>query len=109
MSFPRWLGTAISGKDSTPDRGYRPTLDTLEDRTVPSTFSRIAAAFRPAPPLPATHLEVSVPANVQAGKPFHVKVDAETATNRLATGYTGTVHLSLLTADSGATIPLDYK
>src|SRR5207253_319899 len=57
---------------------------------------------------PATHLEVIVPENVTAGNAFNVTVEAEDASNHLATGYTGTIHFSLGSADAGATLPADY-
>jgi hypothetical protein len=41
-----------------------------------------------------TQFEVSAPSNVTAGTPFLVTVTAEDAGGHLATGYTGTVHLS---------------
>jgi hypothetical protein len=49
---------------------------------------------------------VIVPEDVQSGSGFNVVVEAEDASNRLATGYTGTV--SLTSSDSGATLPADY-
>jgi hypothetical protein len=57
---------------------------------------------------PATHLRVIVPENVPSGQTFNVLVEAEDASNRLAAGYTGTVQLSLGTADAGATLPAAY-
>src|SRR5207253_2003140 len=49
---------------------------------------------------PATHLDVIVPETVTSGNSFDVLVKAEDASNHLATGYTGTVHFSLGTADT---------
>jgi hypothetical protein len=51
---------------------------------------------------------VIAPENVRAGQSFDVLVEAEDASNHLATGYTGTVHFTLGTTDSGATLPADY-
>src|SRR5262249_62212772 len=64
--------------------------------------------FSPPSSGPATQLEVIVPENVQSGSSFDVLVEAEDASNHLATGYTGTVHFSLGTADAGAALPADY-
>jgi serpin B len=52
--------------------------------------------------------QVIVPASVQASVPFSVLVEAETASNHVATGYTGRVQISLGTADAGALLPADY-
>ena len=82
----------------------RPTLQILEDRTVPSGFGGFFKFLSP-PSGPATHLVVTVPENVTSGKAFEVQVEAEDASNRRATSYTGTVSLSLGTADPGATVP----
>jgi hypothetical protein len=57
---------------------------------------------------PATQLEVTVPENVQAGQGFDMLVEAVDASNRPATDYTGTVHFTLGTTDSSATLPADY-
>jgi hypothetical protein len=82
-----------------PAAGFRPGLCQLEDRTVPSGLGSFLSLF--APPGPATHLQVIVPHNVQAGQTFNIVVEAEDASNHLATGYTGTVGLS--SSDSTAT------
>jgi hypothetical protein len=87
---------------------YRPVLQLLEDRTVPSGFGRgFPSSLLPAAG-PATHLQVIVPEDVQSGSSFTVLVEAEDASNRLATGYTGTVTFSLGTPDAGATLPAAY-
>src|SRR5438132_1654668 len=59
-------------------------------------------------PGPATHLDVIVPENVTSGNSFDVLVEAQDASNHLASGYSGTVHFTLGTADAGATLPADY-
>jgi hypothetical protein len=87
MRLPKWLR-----RRNSPRPTFRPTLGRLEDRVVPSG-------------LPATHLQVIVPDQVYTGKSFKVLVEAETASNHLALGYTGTVTLSLGTPDSGALLP----
>lgn len=82
---------------------FRPRLDLLEDRTLPSGFGH----FGP-PPGPATHLAVVVPQNVQAANAFSILVEAEDDSNHIARDYTGTVTLSLKTADGGAVLPAAY-
>jgi hypothetical protein len=116
MLFTRWFRrtrpTQASGR---PARAFRPTVLALEDRIVPSgfgllhegSFGQLFPSFS-SPPGPATHLEVIVPSSVPSGQTFNVLVEAEDASNRLASGYTGTVQLSLGTADAGATLPAAY-
>jgi hypothetical protein len=111
MFFSRWFC-----RDNRPTQGggrrvqaFRPAVEVLEDRTVPSGgFGRGFPFLSPPPSGPATHLQVIVPEDVQSGSSFDVLVAAEDASNRLATGYTGTVHFSLGTSDAGATLPADY-
>jgi len=56
----------------------------------------------------ATHLEVIVPHDVEAGQSFDVLVLALDASNQLATGFTGKITFALGTADAAATLPADY-
>jgi hypothetical protein len=124
MLFTRWFRrsrpTQASGR---PTRTCRPAVLALEDRTVPSGFGLLhpggfgllgesgfgqLLSSPSSTPGPATHLQVIVPNSVQSGQTFNVLVEAEDASNRLASGYTGTVQLSLGTADSGATLPAAY-
>ncbi len=111
MFFSRWfrpVSRPTQGSNR-PIRCFRPVLEGLEDRTVPSGGFGHGFLWSPSfTPGPATQLEVIVPENVQSGRSFDVLVEAEDASNHLATGYTGTVHFSLGTADSGATLPADY-
>jgi hypothetical protein len=51
----------------------------------------------------ATHLWVAAPAMATAGTPIDVTVTALDATNKVVTGYSGTVHLS--SSDSQAVLP----
>jgi hypothetical protein len=53
-------------------------------------------------------LQVIVPEGVQPGHSFKVVVEALDASNHIATGYTGTVTLSLGTPDGSSTLPLPY-
>jgi hypothetical protein len=75
---------------SSPRRpSFRPGVALLDRRDLPSAT-------------PATHFLLSEPAFVQAGKAFDLTVTAETASNRPATGFGGTVQLSTLVPDAGA-------
>jgi hypothetical protein len=105
MLFTHWFR-----RTPRPTRSFRPTVQLLEDRTVPNaTFEKFhLIAPPPAASDPATHLMVFTPANVQAGQEFDVVVAAEDASNHVARGYTGTVQLSLGTADAGAKVPASY-
>src|SRR5205823_11936843 len=81
----------------------------LADRTGPSASGRASAVLLSGfTPGLATPLQLVVPPSVQSGTSFSVLVAAEDASNHIATGYTGTVHLALATADGGATLPADY-
>ena len=95
MRFTRWFRCSVR-----PARSFRPAVWMLEDRNVPS--------YLPTPG-PATHLQVIVPESAQAGRSFEVTVEAQDASNQVATGYNGSVALSLKTADSGATVPGPYQ
>ncbi len=87
---------------------FLPTVGQLEDRTAPSVSNFLGSlSFLKPASGPADHLEIITPANVQAGKTFSIIVKAETASNQIATGYTGTVHFSI-PADAGASVPADY-
>lgn len=53
----------------------------------------------------ATHFTVTVPATASAGTPFSITVLALDASNKTATGYSGTVHLT--SSDPQAVLPAD--
>ncbi len=101
MLFSRWFR-----RSSRPRRDFRPAVLLLEDRTVPSGLGDLFGALTPGP---ATHLQVIVPESTKAGRSFDVTVEALDASNQLATGFTGTVALSLGTPDAGATVPGAYQ
>lgn len=110
------------GRSSSPVRRVRLDLGALEDRLAPSsstlacmgpttgssTASLSASSFGSSSTAAATHLQVIVPEHAESGTSFDVIVYAETASNRIASGYTGTVDLSLSPTDTGATLPADY-
>jgi hypothetical protein len=103
------LSNLFRRKDRPRIKSYRPALCILEDRTVPSGGSW--GGYFPwytSNAGPATHLEVIAPENVQSGKSFEVEVEALDASGHLATGYTGTVAITLQPTDSGATLPADH-
>ncbi len=99
MRFSPWFAHTQPTKPS-----YRPSIDLLEDRTVPAG---LRAFYAPAVP-PATHLLVIAPAVVEPGAAFSVKVEALNANNQVATAFTGTVHIALASADAGATLPKSF-
>ena len=105
MFFSRWFSRKVR-----PARAaYKPVVFELEDRALPSGFHPSFSQPHPiTPPGPATHLQVVVPQDVQAGRAFEVEVEALDASSHLATGYTGTVQISLATSDLGATLPANY-
>jgi hypothetical protein len=51
---------------------------------------------------------VAAPAKVTAGHAFDVVVDAEDARSHVATGFTGTVEITLAIGDGGAALPADF-
>ncbi len=66
-------------------------------------------AMLPASSIGTNHFSVTPStATPTAGTPFSVTVTALDGFNNILTGYTGTVHFSLASADSGATLPADY-
>jgi len=87
---------------------FKPTVCLLEDRTVP-TGLHLGSIFTAPTPGPATTLEVEAPQNVRVGQSFIVEVEAKDANHHIATGYTGTVHFTLTTADTNAIIPVNYQ
>jgi hypothetical protein len=94
MLFPRWFS-----RSHRPTRTFRPAVVALEDRSVPSRTLAFPVA---------THLQVIVPDTVQSGQTFDVFVVAETASNQVAFTYSGTVALSLGTADPTAVVPAPW-
>lgn len=116
MLFLNWLRPSrVRNRTAIP--GFRPALQYLEDRTVPSGMGW----FGPIPgrtfdfgsgprstPGPATHLQVVVPESTQAGHSAYVFVEALDAANQIATGYTGSVSLSLAPPDATVPLPTAY-
>jgi hypothetical protein len=96
MLFSRWFRRAQS-----PASNYRPGVDILEDRVVPVLLRQFPTPTVP----PATHFQVIVPHDVVSGTAFKVIVEAEDAHNHIVPSFTGTVTVSLGTADGGAMLP----
>jgi len=81
---------------------FRLGLESLDDRLAPSATSVSA----PVTSATATHFLVITPEEAIAGSASPVEVVALTASNQIASGYTGTVQLT--NSDSGATEPAAY-
>lgn len=138
---PARVPPALSSRRNSNRRGtrntFKPAVMALEDRTVPSGFGFFrgfgefggfggftgfggyggSEGFGGSSSAPAAHLQVIVPEAVQAGQTFDVVVEALTASNQVATGFTDTVSLSSTdktatgSATSGGTLtglPLTY-
>jgi len=82
------------------------TLTTTGARSISATDGSITGSANTtvAPP-PATHFNVTAPANTTSGTPFNVTVTALDASNAVVPSYTGTVHF---TSSSAGTLPSDY-
>jgi hypothetical protein len=93
MNLTRW--NQPNRSKSRRPASFRPSLSQLDQRDLPSAT-------------PATHFLLSEPAFVQADKTFNLTVTAETASNRPATGFNGTVQFSTLLPDAGAVGLDDY-
>ena len=76
-------------------KSFRPSVSQLDQRDLPSAT-------------PATHFLLSEPAFVQANKAFNLTVTAETASNKAAGSFNGTVQFSTLVPDTGALGLDDY-
>jgi hypothetical protein len=68
--------------------------------------SSVPHYFPPAPAAPATSLEVIVPPVVRADVPVTVTVIARTASNQIASGFTGVISFS--GGGAGATLPANF-
>ena len=99
MLFSGWFGRATR-----PTTTYRPAVCLLEDRTVPAGFRQAPV---PVPP-PATHLQVIVTQDVEAGKAFSVIVEALDTQNHRVTSFKGTVQITLAADDAGAKFPASF-
>lgn len=109
MFLSRWFRRRRQTQRIALLRSFRPGVQVLENRTVPSSFGCSGGGGEDlATAGPATHLQVIAPESATAGKSFDIVIEADDASNNVASGYTGTVHLSLSPTDSGATLPADY-
>jgi DNA/RNA endonuclease G (NUC1)/fibronectin type 3 domain-containing protein len=99
--------TFVGGDNGT--HTFSATLTTNGAQSVTATDTVTASitgtANTTVAPPPATHLNVSLPANVTNGAAFNVIVTALDASNATVPGYTGTVHF---TSSSAGTLPGDY-
>jgi hypothetical protein len=85
------------------------TLNTTGGRTITGTDTAAAGITGTSGTIqvtaPATHFSVTAPANATAGASLTVSVTALDASNNVASGYSGTVHLT--SSDGAATLPAD--
>jgi hypothetical protein len=100
MRFSHWFRRAQQ-----PASNYRPGIDVLEDRVVPVLLRHFPTPTVP----PATHFQVIVAQDVVSGTAFKVIVEAEDAHHHIVPSFTGTVTVSLGTADGGAIIPATFR
>src|SRR5205823_3830408 len=83
---------------SAPRRGFRPGLECLDERTLPTATALTAS--------PATHLMVLSPHVAFQNQAAPIEVIALDASNHPARGYTGTV--AVTSSDTTATLPSNY-
>jgi hypothetical protein len=110
-----------SGRSRKRRANFRPAVQALEDRTLPTAGTALnpAAVLAPAlmgshagalvaPVSPAvTHFGVSTSANpATAGTPLTLTLTALDATGALVPGYAGTVHFT--SSDAAASLPANY-
>jgi hypothetical protein len=88
-------GTRPTRSSARRPASFRPILSQLDQRDLPSAT-------------PATHFLLSEPAFVQANKAFNLTVTAETASNKPAASFNGTVQFSTLLPDARAVGLDDY-
>ncbi|MCU1391812.1 MAG: hypothetical protein JWM34_240 [Ilumatobacteraceae bacterium] len=81
------------------------TVTATDTVTSSITGTSAAIAVSAAPPNPATHFSVTLPASSQAGSAVAVTVTALDAGNAATSGYSGTVHLT--SSDGSATLSTD--
>jgi DNA/RNA endonuclease G (NUC1)/fibronectin type 3 domain-containing protein len=102
--------TFVAGDNGT--HTFSTTLTTTGAQSVTATDTVTASitgsgntTVGSAPPPPATHFSITIPANVVAGIPFNITVSALDGSNATVAGYTGTAHF---TSSSAGTLPADY-
>ena len=91
-TFSGWTGASCTN----------PTAATCSFQVINTTPIAVAATFT-AGSGAATHFSVTAPATATAGSTFNLTVTALTATNTVATGYTGTIHFT--SSDGKAVLP----
>ncbi|MBV8529381.1 MAG: IPT/TIG domain-containing protein [Candidatus Dormibacteraeota bacterium] len=96
------------------DKGFHVFTATLNDstaaQTITATDTVISTIHGTSAPVavagPAAKFSVAAPSTATAGVPVIVSVTAEDASGKLATNYTGTVHIT--TTDSAAVLPANH-
>jgi hypothetical protein len=103
-------GNAVLPKNSRLRNGvgnFSATLETSGSQTISATDTLTASITGTAIAVlvsgPATHFAVTSPTNATAGMAFSFTVEALDASNNLATGYSGTVHIT--STDGQAVLP----
>jgi hypothetical protein len=91
-TFSGWTGASCAN----------PTAATCSFQVINTTPIALGATFTPAASA-ATHFSVTAPGTVTAGTTFNITVTALTASNAVATGYTGTIHFT--STDGKAVLP----
>ena len=85
------------------------TLKTPGSQTITATDTVTASIAGTSNPItvsgPASHLSVIAPSNATVGQAFHFSVTALDASNNVATGYSGIVHIT--SSDGQATLSFD--
>jgi hypothetical protein len=80
-----------------------------QDVTVTDTTSGITGtAIVTVDPAAADHFQLDAPAHVSSGVPFDVTVTALDPYGNVASGYTGTIHVTSTDPDQGVLLPADY-
>jgi hypothetical protein len=88
---------------------FHPEIETVGSQTITATDTVTTSITGTSNSIavsgPASHLSVMAPPNATLGQAFHFDVTARDASNNVATGYSGTVHIT--SSDSQATLSAD--
>jgi hypothetical protein len=112
MRFTSTDGQAVLPGNSTLTNGvgnFFPALKIIGSQTITATDTVVASITGTSDLIivsgPASHLSVMAPPNATVGQAFHFSVTARDASNNVATGYSGTVHIT--SSDSQAALSAD--